>query len=310
MGREHSNNSQPQKLLRRYGWLVFCVVLLGVFLSAVHYRQSTRKAGAILSYAYAGAAQGLTPNGLWLNVAEVHCEEVLQTALEQLDLQGQLTAEELSQCITVEPVAEKAVLGREDFFCTDYSITLEAKALSLGEQKAEEVLSEICEVYRRFFWQHYGENQSLLAQPLELDETEPLSVQVAALELQTRRLTRYLDSRLSQNSQFKSLNKKAQNLEQYALPTVQELLSDTGTADLTVVRQYAVQLEELRTELMELEDAYQAEQQQNGLTLRLTDRSPWQRIAPGRTVLELTLFFLVGDLFFRRRERRRAGAEQ
>lgn len=308
MGRECDHNSQPQKLLWQYGWLVFCVVVLGLFLCAVHDRQSTRKASSTVSYAYAGAEKGLTPNGLWLNVSEVRCEQVLQTALEQLDLQQQVTAAALSQCITVEPVAEKAVLDRDDFFCTDYRITLASDALSLGSRSTEEVLAEVCEAYRQFFWQSYGENLSLLEQPLELDETEPLAVQVKALELQTHRLTRYLSARQPQSSRFDPLNKKAQNLEHYVLPKVQALLSGAESAEPETIRQFAAQLEQLRAELKELDTVYQSEQQQTGLQICLTAPSVLQRIAPGRTFLELLLLFGVGCFFLRRNKKRRAGA--
>lgn len=308
MGKECKNDVQPRKLLRQYGWLIFCTLILGLFLAGVHCLQSRCRAEAVLSYGYDGAAQGLTPNGMWLDVSQIRNERILQDALEYLGLEDRVTPAELSAGITITPVGEKAVLGREDYFCTDYRITMDTAAFSLGEYPALQVLAGVCDAYQTFFWQNYGDNQSILTQPVELDADELPARQLAELELRIRQLTRYLTTRLEQSSRFTVLNKKAQLLTDHALPEARALL-ETGLLPQqeSAIRALADEVETLRMDLLALDTDHLAAQQQNGLIVRMEEDSFVQRIAPGRTGLELALFFLVGCILLCWKKGRKAG---
>lgn len=302
------NPKQPLKLLRQYGWLFLCAFLLWGLACALHFVQSDHHAEAVLSFCYAEVAQGLTPCGTWLDLAEICSEEVLTSALDQSGGQSSLTTSTLAGCITVAPAHTE--LEREDLFCTDYRVCLDTGPLRPNDMDAQALLLSLCNAYTDFFAEHYGSNQNLLSRtdPLITDGSDPIA-HLDHLERTARQWQRYLQMRMDESRTrgcdtdaecFAALLKQLQVLLEYTFPEAEAQAANGSTGALCELEKT---LDQLQTDLLQTDTAYLAEQ--TLIAVYPSELTLWQRVAPGRALAETAgclLLILTGLCWYKRRK--------
>ena len=99
-------------------FLVVCLVVCGV-----HFCRNLHTASTILSLDYEEASKGLTPNKTRLNIFEIRSSEVMERLIAYAGLEGKVTPEELSECVSVEATHDKSVSGDVYYISTSFVVS-------------------------------------------------------------------------------------------------------------------------------------------------------------------------------------------
>ena len=103
-GRGWNTLRNTLNVFRKRKFLVLASFLI-VFLAlcGFHYTRNLHTASTILSLDYEEASKGLTPNRTRFNIFEIQSSEVMQRLINYAGLEGKITPDELSECISVQP---------------------------------------------------------------------------------------------------------------------------------------------------------------------------------------------------------------
>ena len=182
----------------------------------------------------------MTPNQTRFNIFEIQSAEVMERLIEYAGLQGQITPDELSECISVQPTHDKSVSGKSNYISTSYTVSFTNNG-TVGERTAEDMLSLLCRAYREYFVEHYGFNHSILSFDVnDLKFNDEYLMAVDLLELKCTQLENYvkLRGRDSKNYQdpdtrvtFSALEQRAKNLAAYDIATLRSYVIENGIAN-------------------------------------------------------------------------------
>ena len=114
-------------------WGVKIIALfLGFFLvfCALHYIANLHTASTVLSLDYEEASKGLTPNGMRFNVYEIRSPEVMERLIDYAELDGKVTPDELSECVSVKATHDKNISGNVNYISTSYVVKFTNKGFS------------------------------------------------------------------------------------------------------------------------------------------------------------------------------------
>ena len=136
----------------RKRWYVFLTVFLAIFaaLCWFHYAESYRTASTVLSLDYEEASKGLTPSQTRINIFEIRSGKVMERLIEYAGLQGKITPEELSKCISIQATHDKSVSGSVNYISTSFVVRFTINDAMAG-RTADDMLSLLCKAYREYF---------------------------------------------------------------------------------------------------------------------------------------------------------------
>lgn len=225
---------------RKWGVKVIAL-FLGFFLAfcAFHFIANLHTASTVLSLDYEEAAKGLTPNGMRFNVFEIRSPEVMKRLIDYADLDGKVTPDELSECVSVKATHDKNISGNVNYISTSYVVKFTNKGF-ISRGSAKKMLTLLCKAYSEYFVEHYGFNHSILsfdADDLKFNDEYLMAVDL--LDLKCRQLEKYVDlrSRESKNYQdpetgmtFSSLKEQLSDFYAYDLAKLRSYIIENGIA--------------------------------------------------------------------------------
>ncbi len=221
-------------------WSVIALFLV-FFLAfcALHYIGSLHSASTILSLDYEEAAKGLTPNGMRFNVFEIRSPEVMERLIDYAKLDGAITPDELSECVSVKATHEKNISGNVNYISTSFVVRFTNKGFISGTS-AKKMLALLCKAYSEYFVEHYGFNHTILSFDTDdLKFNDEYLMAVDLLDLKCRQLEKYVDlrSRESKNYQdpdtgmtFSSLKERVNDFYTYDLAKLRSYIIENGIA--------------------------------------------------------------------------------
>ena len=229
------------EVFRKRRVLVFvCFLIVSLALCGFHYYRNRHTASTVLSLDYEEASRGLTPNQTRFNIFEIQSAEVMERLIEYAGLQEQITPDELSECISVQPTHAKSVSGKVNYISTSYTVSFTNNGI-VGKRTAEDMLSLLCRAYCEYFVEHYGFNPSILSFDVnDLKFNDEYLMAVDLLELKCTQLENYvkLRGRDSKNYQdpdtgvtFSALEQRAKNLAAYDIATLRSYVIENGIAN-------------------------------------------------------------------------------
>ena len=237
--RQHSLQN-AFKAFRKRGLLVLASFLI-IFLAmcGFHYIRNSHTASTILSLDYEEAAKGLTPNGMRFNIFEIRSGEVMERLIDYAGLEGKITPDELSECITVRATHDKSISGKVNYLSTSFIVKFKNYGVIEGIS-AEDMLSLLCKAYHEYFAEHYGFNHSILSFNVnDLKFNDEYLMAVDLLELKCSQLEKYvqLRRREAKNFQdpdigmtFSSLEQRVSNFYAYDLARLRSYIIENGIA--------------------------------------------------------------------------------
>ena len=240
--------------------LIACVSFLVILaaLCGYHYYRYSHTASTIMSLDYEEAAKGLTPNQTRFNILEIRSGEVMDRLIGYAGLEGKITPEELSECVSVKATHDKNISANVNYISTSFVVEFTNNGAVPG-RTAEEMLELLCKAYREYFVEHYGYNHSILSFDVsDLKFNDEYLIAVDLLELKCSQLERYvhLRARESKNYQdpdtgitFSALEQRANNIYAYDLAGLRSYIIENGIvndkAELNSMLDYKIRMDSL-----------------------------------------------------------------
>ena len=221
---------------RKRGWLVLASFLV-VFavLCGVYYVRSLHTASTILSLDYEEASKGLTPNGLRFNIFEIRSGEVMEKLIGYAGLEGKITPDELSECVSVKATHDKSISGNVNYISTSFVVSF-TNSRAIDSIPPEDMLSLLCKAFREYFVEHYGFNHSILSFDInDLKFNDEYLMAVDLLELKCSQLEKYAQLRSRESKNYQDPNTGA------TFSTMQQRVSNFYNYDLAKLRSYIIE---------------------------------------------------------------------
>ena len=240
-GKGWSSLQNAFEVFRKRRYLVLAsFLIISLVLCGLHYYRNLHTASTILSLDYEEASKGLTPSQTRFNIFEIQSSEVMERLIDYAGLEGKITPDELSECISVRPTHEKNISSNVNYISTSYIVSFTDKG-AVGGRTAEDMLSLLCKAYGEYFVEHYGFNHSILSFDVnDLKFNDEYLMAVDLLDLKCRQLENYahLRSRESKNYQdpdtgttFSALEQRAKNIFDYDLAKLRSFVIENGIAN-------------------------------------------------------------------------------
>lgn len=214
--------------------------LVSAALCGCYYLINRRTAATILSLEYEEASRGLTPSQTRFNIFEIQSDEVMELLTEYAGLEGEITPDELRECVSVKATHDRNVSGGTNYISTSFVVKFTTRGAA-RQKPAEEMLDCLCRAYREYFVKHYGFNHSILSFDVDdLKFSDEYLLTADLLEIKCGQLQKYvqLRSRESKNYQdpdtgstFSALEQKIDNFYRYDLARLRSYIIENGIAD-------------------------------------------------------------------------------
>ena len=244
---------RKRKLIVLASFLIVFLALCGV-----RYVMNLHTAGTILSLDYEEASQGLTPNRTWFNIYEIRSREVMERLIETAGLEGEITPDELSRCVSVKATHDQNISGSVNYISTSFVVRFTGTG-AVRKRSAEDMLSLLCKTYREYFVEHYGFNHSILSFDIDgLKFNDEYLMAVDLLELKCGQLEKYvqLRNRESKNYRdpetgitFSALEQRAKNFHTYDIAKLRSYIIENGIANdragLNTMLDYKIRMDRL-----------------------------------------------------------------
>ena len=225
---------------KRRSFVLAFFLLLSLALCGFHYYRSLHTASTILSLDYEEASKGLTPNRTRFNIFEIRSAEVMERLIDYAGLEGKITPDELSECVSVRATHDKSISGSVHYISTSFIVSFTDNGTTDGIP-AKDMLSLLCKAYREYFVEHYGFNHSILSFDVgDLKFNDEYLMAADLLELKCSQLEKYvqLRRRESKNFQdpdtgntFSSLEQRVSNFYTYDLARLRSYIIENGIAN-------------------------------------------------------------------------------
>ena len=238
--------------------VIVSFVLLFAILCGCQYLIHTRTAGTVLSLDYEEASQGLAPNRTRFNIYEIRSSEIMERLIESAGLEGKITPEELSECISIKATHDRNISSNVNYISTSFVIRFTNKGAALG-RSADEMLALLCSVYRSYFVEHYGFNHSILSFDVnDLKFSDEYLMTVDLLELKCGQLEKYVQLRKRESKNysdpdtgitFSTLEQRAKNFYTYDIAKLRSYIIENGIANdrtgMNTMLNYKVRMDRL-----------------------------------------------------------------
>ena len=240
--------------------LLVCVSFLVILAALCGYRyyRYSHTASTIMSLDYEEAAKGLTPNQTRFNILEIRSGEVMDRLIGYAGLEGKITPEELSECVSVKATHDKNISANVNYISTSFVVEFTNDG-TVSERTPEEMLELLCKAYREYFVEHYGFNHSILSFDVDdLKFNDEYLIAVDLLELKCSQLERYVHLRTGESKNyrdpdtgitFSALEQRANNIYAYDLAGLRSYIIENGIvndkAELNNILDYKIRMDRL-----------------------------------------------------------------
>ena len=224
---------------RRFLVFVFFMIIT-LLLCGFQYYRNLYTASTILSLDYEEASKGLTPNRTRFNIFEIRSGEVMERLIEYAGLEGKITPDELSECVSVRATHDKSISGNVNYISTSFVVRFTNNGAVPG-RTAEGMLSLLCKAYREYFVEHYGFNHSILSFDInDLKFNDEYLMAVDLLDLKCNQLENYVHLRRKESKNyrdpdtgitFSALEQRAKNFYAYDLAKLRSYIIENGIAN-------------------------------------------------------------------------------
>ena len=246
-------------VFRKRKLIVLASFLLVFFaLCVCQYLVNAHTASTIMSLDYEEASLGLAPNRTRFNIYEIRSGEVMERLIGYAGLEGKITPEELSECISVKATHDKNVSGSENYISTSFVVKFTGKGV-LKNKDAEDMLALLCKTYREYFVEHYGFNHSILSFDVnDLQFNDEYLMSVDLLELKCGQLEKYVQLRKRESKNyrdpetgitFSALEQRAKNFYTYDIAKLRSYIIENGIvsdrAGLNTMLDYKIRMDRL-----------------------------------------------------------------
>lgn len=223
---------RKRKLLVLVSFLLLVLALCGV-----QYIGNLHTAVTVLSLDYEEASDGLTPNRTWFNIYEIRSREVMERLIGYAGLEGEITPDELSECVSVKATNDKSIGGGVNYISTSFVVRFTGRG-AVRSRSAEDMLALLRKTYREYFVEHYGFNHSILSFDVnDLKSGDEYLTTVDLLELKCGQLEKYvqLRGRESKNYRdpatgitFSALEQRVENFYAYDIARLRSYIIENG----------------------------------------------------------------------------------
>ncbi len=217
-----------------------CFLIIALAMCGFQYSRSLHTASTILSLDYEEASKGLTPNRTRFNIFEIRSAEVMERLIGYAGLEGTITPDELSECVSVQATHDKSISGSVNYISTSFIVSFTNNG-AIDQISAEDMLSLLCKAYREYFVEHYGYNCSILSFDVnDLKFNDEYLMTVDLLELKCSQLEKYVQLRMRESKNFQdpdtgitfsSLEQRVSSLYDYDLANLRSYVIENGIAN-------------------------------------------------------------------------------
>ena len=212
--------------LRR--WMRYFLAAAVCVLIGCSFARDRRTVSAVVNFSYNGIEFGLDPSGNRFDEMEMKDESLIRLAAEAmgadaspesaerlrsaLDIKGVIPDDAFDSVITYESIFGEDNAGTEKnvrdaaYYPSSYTLTFHYKEAGFSARQGVQFLRELLSAYERFFYDHYGYNQSLgsVLSSMDYREYEYITA-VEVLDNRLLSLRAYLQTFVSQdNTRFVS----------------------------------------------------------------------------------------------------------
>ena len=248
---------------RKFFVLASFLIIVLVLCCVQYFMITHNTASTVLSLDYEEASKGLAPNGTRFNIFEIRSNEVMGRLIEYAGLEGKITPEALSECISVKATHDKTVSVSENYISTSFVIKFTGKG-AVRDRSAEDMLSLLCKTYHEYFVEHYGFNHSILSFAVDgLKFNDEYLMLVDLLELKCGQLEKYVQLRNreiknyrdpSTGMTFSALEQRAKNLCTYDIAKARSYIIENGIVNdrfsLNTMLNYKIRMDRLMYDKM------------------------------------------------------------
>ena len=230
--------------------------LIGMMFFTIRNENSASK---IMSLNYEESTKGKTPNGSRFSLSSFLTQDYLNDIIEHIGFQNELTAEELTEIITIEPTSNGRVITDESGYYINSSYSVKVN------------LDEVCFMLEKKFTE---ENRvTIKSLNINLDYSDMDYDEISAyFSMMINRIVNYIDVRNNQAGSFISdsgmtyslLRKACRNLEDYTLAELNSYIWENGIAKDTQRR-----IRDLRELNRELSWDYSSSSQKNTILMEI-----------------------------------------
>ena len=227
--------------LFRYRYKVLSGALaLVIALCLFHYYTNNNIASANMTLNYSEASAGLNPNSTRFNISEMVSEKVMSRVVKAAGIEDEISWYDLAKCVSTSSVDKGS--SSSGYISTTYQISYDQSKLTVKPKHlpgADDMVNLICNTYKSYFLDNYGDNKSILSyEPLVGTNEEPY-VSLSSLEVKLEQIYRYINMRIKENKTYKddasglsfiSLMKDVDNLKNYDIDSIYSFILETGVS--------------------------------------------------------------------------------
>lgn len=228
-------------LWRKKLQIILLTVGFMVVLAAIFGISNRNTLTATLTLNYEEASKGLNPNGTRFNMYEVKAHDVMERAISYMGIPDELTAEELSENISVSDTNSKAINTQDSeyFISTSFNVSYKRNRGVDNSLTTRQMMDFICKAYNDIFHENYGEKRTALVYR-QADKANMEYVEISDdMNNQASQIDLYLSKRVKENGTFKSeetgetfqtLRRMIENLINYDISKYNSFVLETGLA--------------------------------------------------------------------------------
>ena len=223
--------------------VIFIVIAVSCAAGAWFNSRSALSATTSMSLSYQEAADGLTPSGTRYNTNELLDDDLLQDTIDNLGIDSYITAEELSEDISVEP-ARQSGGDKEHYVCTTWNISITLKE-EIPHMPAKTILDVYCQKYKESFLNTYSERWAVADLSSDTLLSDEPYVRLQRLSTQAKELDTYLTKRVNESegqntaidgTDFSSLSRQVKNALDYEIENLEAIILRDGiSSDKTLL---------------------------------------------------------------------------
>ena len=248
---------------RRKMIILASFLLISLALCGWNYIRNLHTAGTVRSLNYEEASEGLTPNRTWFNIYEIRSRDVMERLIRYAGLEGKVTPDELSGCVSVKATNDKNISSSVNYISTSFVVRFTGGSV-VRERSAEDMLDLLCKSYREYFVEHYGFNHSILSFDIDsLKFNDEYLLTADLLELKCAQLEKYIQLRERESKNyrdpdtgitFSALEQRAKNISTYDIAKLRSYIIENGIVDdgegLNTMLAYKIRMDRLNYDKM------------------------------------------------------------
>ena len=228
-----------------------------------------------MSLNYEESAKGKTPNGSRFSLSNFLTQDYLNAMIERIGFQGELTAAELTEIVTIKPTSNGRVITDENgyYINSSYTVTVELPWSLRRKISAQDMLDQICGMLEKKFTEENRVTTKSLC--IDQDYSDMDYDQISAyFSMMLNRIINYVNVRNNQVGSFISddgvtysaVKKACKNLQNYTLSELNSYIWENGIAKDTQRR-----IRDLRELNRELSWDYSSSSQKSTILMQILE---------------------------------------